>query len=201
MSSKDPKTWLEEQVRELQQQAPTPPPRQVPHVADYATPLRLQSPPPASAHLPLLAAAAIFGICLIVAALILRGGSDDRDPDDPRPEPIDIAVVEAFDDMGRTFFLGLGGDIESIGQRVQSGEIATVDAWVSATRDAFTKHDDAFIKATGEWDNKHVPQVPEPANEFGESVVQNRQLTPAERSKLASYTIASGKGLKQAVSK
>lgn len=153
--------------------------------------------------------ALVLGICLIVAALLFRSGGPAPSPDDgdnpPAPKPVSREVVEAFDKAVTEFIGGFGEDIEAIGKRVGPDDIDTIDKWTNAQKDAYIAREDAFIKATGELDNKYVPQPIEKDDakslKAGNDVFTARDLNAAELKQLSDYTIASGKGLQQAVSK
>jgi len=145
-----------------------------------------------------------LGICILLAALLLRGAGPAPSPDDdkPAPKPVSREVVEAFDKAVTEFIGGFGKDVEAIGKRVSSGDIDTIDEWVEAQKKAYTTREDAFIKTTGELDNKYVPQPVEMADSADKySPVTTRGLSPAELKQLSDYTVASGKGIQQAVSK
>lgn len=152
--------------------------------------------------------ALVLGICIVIAAYLLRSvgpapSPDDNDPTPP-PRPVSREVVEAFDKAVTEFIGGFGADIEAIGKRVGSNDINTLDKWTSAQKDAYIAREDAFIKATGELDNKYVPQPvkdDEKPHRYDDDFLQARDLNATELKQLSDYTIASGKGLQQAVGK
>jgi hypothetical protein len=141
------------------------------------------APAAASSPWPMLLAVMVLSIAIVIAALLLRNPSPG-----PDPAPVSKEVIAAFDKAATDYFTGLGTDVEAIGLSTRGGDIKTVDAWVDATKDAFTKHYKQFVQTTGEWDNKYVPQ-PE------------SELSAEQQRLLGDYTIASGQGLKAAVNK
>lgn len=167
-----------------------------------------QQYPPQSRQSGLLIPAFVLGCFILAAAYLFTRhphAPHPPSPDDNTPKPVAAEVIEGFDEAATTFFAGLGGDIEVLGERVRQGEITTVTQWQEESRDLYTKWDDEFIRMTGEWDNKYVPQKDdkdvENMSEMQRKLLSSSKLTDAEREVLAAYTIASGQGLKQAVSK